>query len=401
MLPDFQRDLAMGSLLRIGQASSQARRVAPRRSRHSVLEWLDRRCLLAGGVAYVQSALVSDLSGVAPHTNADLINPWTVVEMAQGQFEVAANGSGKALAIAANGQVLGQPIVILPPPGSPPGTTAAPTGAVLNTSSGFQIRHNGRSAPATLIFSTEDGTIAAWNPRIDRAEALIANDQSPNNAVYKSLAMGQVHGALHLYATDFHNGKIDVFDKNFHLVHLSGSFTDPNTPAGFAPFGIKRIHDALFVSYAMQNGERHDDVAGPGHGFIDEFDLNGHFLGRFATGTAAGGTLTELNSPFGMTVAPDHFGPFSHALLVGNFGDSHVSAFNLNTGAFLGQLSGPSGQPLSLDGGVGNDNAKGLWGITFGNGHNGAAANTLYFASGVHDEQDGVFGKVTPVHVHS
>jgi hypothetical protein len=211
-----------------------------------------------------------------------------------------------------------------------------------------------------------------------------------------------------LFATDFHNNKIDVFDKNFDKVTLGqngwGTFTDPNEPAGYAPFGIKEVtiggKNVILVSYAKQDvpGAGHDDAAGPGNGLIDEFDTSGHFLGRFATGSAVGGTA-PLDSPIGMTIAPAGFGPdgkFGGALLVGNFGDSHVSAFDLKTGKFLGQLSDAQGNPLTLNGGVGSSSgSKGLWGIAFGNGKGGTDPNALYFAAGINDENDGLFGKVT------
>ena len=216
------------------------------------------------------------------------------------------------------------------------------------------------------------------------------------------LAEGSNAQGNFLFATDFHNNKIDVFDKNFNKVTLGqngwGTFTDSNAPAGFAPFGVKDIDGTIFVSYAKQKGpDNHDDQEGPGNGFIDRFDNTGHFLGRFASGSAAGGTA-PLNSPIGMAVAPPGYGPngkFGGALLVGNFGDSHVSAFDLKTGAFLGQLSDAQGNPLTLNGGVGGSGTKGLWGIGFGNGHGGADVNTLFFAAGVNNEADGLFGKVT------
>src|SRR5262249_54479217 len=154
-------------------------------------------------------------------------------------------------------------------------------------------------------------------------------------------------GANYLYATNFHNGTVDVFDKGFHRVALGangfGTFTDPHAPAGFAPFGVKNVNGTLFVTYAKQDADKHDDVAGPGNGFIDEFDTSGHCLKRFASGTAAGGPLTQLNSPIGATLAPAGFGNFGGDLLIGNFGDSHVSAFNPNTGQFLGQLQDTHG----------------------------------------------------------
>src|SRR5262249_25787767 len=218
---------------------------------------------------------------------------------------------------------------IPPPAGSPRGTTSTPNGVVNNTTSDFVITVNGKSAPATLLFSTEDGTIAGWNPALSQTRAVIAADQSGNNAVYKLLAMGSSGGANYLYATNFHNGTVDVFDTHFAPHTISdGQFTDPNAPAGFAPFGVKNVNGTLFVTYAKQDAAKHDDVAGPGNGFSDEFKTDGTFIKRFASGSAVQkGGLDELNSPIGATFAPAGFGTFGGDLLIGNFGDSHVSAF--------------------------------------------------------------------------
>src|SRR5262249_37283814 len=294
------------------------------------------------------------------------------------------------------GTPLGAPIVIPPPAGSPPGTTAAPTGEVANATSDFVISEGGRRAPAAILFSSEDGTIAGFNSAVDPSQAILGADRSGSGAVYKGLAMGSAGRANYLYATNFRSGTVDVFDTNFALhTFFAGQFTDPHPVAGFAPFGVKNINGVLFVTYAKQDAAKHDDVEGPGNGFIDEFDPRGHFLKRLASGTAAGGTLTALNSPWGMTIAPQGFGKFGGALLVGNFGDSHVSAFDLKTGRFLGQLQGTNGQPLVLDGGFNGPDTKGLWGIAFGNGQGGAGTRTLFFATGINDEQDGLFGSVT------
>ena len=245
---------------------------------------------------------------------------------------------------------------------------------------------------------------------MDASQGVIAADLSDSDAVFKGLAIGVSGGGNFLYATDFHNGTVDVFDRSFNLVHLDGTFTDPNAPPpavgqpGFAPFGIQNINGTLFVTYALQGSDQHDDQAGVGNGFIDEFDTSGHFLKRFASGTAVGGTVAALNSPWGLAVAPANYGPsgvFSNALLVGNFGDSHMSAFNITTGAFLGQLSDAQGHPLTLNGGVGGSDTKGLWGIHFGNGHGGAARDALFFAAGINDEADGLFGKVTLAKSHA
>lgn len=367
--------------------------------RRALIEPLEVRSLLSAG--FVETALVSDIPGAAPHTDPALVNPWGFTETPGGQFLLSDNGTGTAALFAADGTPLGAPIVIPPPAGSPPGATSTPNGQLTNATSDFVITEGSRSAPAAVIFSTEDGTIAGFNPAVDPSNAIIAADQSASGAVYKLVAMGSAGGANYLYATNFHNGTVDVFDRNFAPhTFMTGQFTDPNTPAGFAPFGVKNIDGTLFVSYAKQDAARHDDVAGAGNGFIDEFDTSGHFLMRFASGTAAGGTLTALNSPIGMTIAPKGFGDFGGDLLVGNFGDSHVNAFDLKTGRFLGQLLDSTGNPLVLNGGVNGPDTKGLWGIAFGNGQGGAGQDTLFFAAGPNDEQDGVFGAVNMIESH-
>jgi uncharacterized protein (TIGR03118 family) len=352
------------------------------------VEQLDQRCLLdAGtGAVYTQTALVSDVPGLAPNFDKNLQNPWGFSETPDGQFRVSANASGLAPIYNAEGEIDGRPITIpVPPGGTPP---AAPNGNIRNTTNDFVITEKDRSAPATVLFSTEDGTIVGFNRAVDKTHGIIAADLSQSGAVFKLLAAGTANGANFLYATDFHNGVVDVFDKNFNVVTLSpNQFTDPNIPAGFAPFGVKNINGTLFVTYAKQDAAKHDDVEGVGNGFIDEFDTSGHFLMRFASqGT--------LNSPIGMAVAPDNFGKFSNALLVGNFGDSRVNAFDFQ-GHFLGQLSDAQDNPLVLNGGFQETNKKGLWGIAFGNGEDGAATNSLFFAAGINAEKDGLFGKVT------
>ena len=339
------------------------------------------------GSAYQQTNLVSDIPGLAPTTDPNLQNPWGISQTPDGQFRVADNHAGEATLYTANGQIVGKPITIPTPPGvSPP---AAPNGNVFNTTSDFVISEGHKSAPATVIFSTEDGTIVGFNPKVDKTEGVIAADLSSTGAVFKTLTAGSVNGANYLYASDFHNGTVDVFDSSFQLhTFSSNQFADPSIPAGFAPFGLKNVNGTLFVTYAKQDAAKHDDVAGVGNGFIDEFTLSGQLITRFAS-------QGLLNSPHGIALAPDNFGQFSNALLVGNFGDSKVNAFDLKTGAFLGQLTDAQGQPLILNGGVQEGDTKGLWGLTFGNGNDGAATNSLFFAAGINDENDGLFGKVT------
>jgi len=388
--------------MRISFRSSKTeirRRPACQRTTLSV-ERLESRCLLTAG--YAATNLLSDIPGLAIHTDTNLVNPWGFAETPQGQFRVSANGTGESLLLNARGNVLGRPVIIPTPSDSPSGAVAAPNGSAMNTTTDFVISHGGRSAPATFIVSTEDGTIAGFNPKVDRNQAVIGADLSDSGAVFKTLTLGaDAHGNV-IFASDFHNDRVDIFDKNFQLV---GSFTDPNPHAGFAPFGVHNLNGTLFVTFAKQDdpNNAHDDVEGAGNGFIDEFTTDGAFIKRFATGSALQpGGLDVLNSPFGATVAPANFGQFSSTpnnpvLLIGNFGSSQISAFNMNTGAFLGQLSDAQGHPLVLNGGIKESDMKGLWGIRFGNGHGGADANTLFFAAGINAEADGLFGKVTAV----
>ncbi|MBO0700477.1 MAG: TIGR03118 family protein, partial [Zavarzinella sp.] len=212
----------------------------------------------------METALVSNVPGFAPNTDKKLVNPWGFTETADGQFRVSANGSGRGILLDAQGEKSGPDIIIPTPAGSPPGATSTPNGVVTNDTSDFVITEKGRSAPATLLFSTEDGTIAGWNPRLSQTRAVIAADQSASGAVYKLLALGSAGGANYIYATNFHNDTVDVFDKNFAPhTFFAGQFTDPNAPAGFAPFGVKNVNGVLFVTFAKQDADKHDDVAGP------------------------------------------------------------------------------------------------------------------------------------------
>jgi uncharacterized protein (TIGR03118 family) len=328
---------------------------------------------------YRQTNLVSDIPGLAATTDHNLINPWGLSLSPTGQFRVSDNGLGLSTVYDAHGNPHATTVEIPLPAGST-SDAAAPTGNVFNPTSDFVISENGRSAPATNIFATEDGTIVAWNPKVNRHHALIEVDNSGTGAVYKSLTLGSNSQGNFIYATNFHNGTVDVFDGNFQQVQLAGSFTDPNLPAGFAPFGIKNVNGTIFVTYALQKGpDNHDDQAGPGNGFIDEFDTDGNLIERFAS-------QGPLNSSHGMAVAPANFGRFSNALLVGNFGDGRINAFDLTTGGFLGQLSDADGRPITN---------VGIWGMTFGNGAGGTRTDTLYFVAGINGEQDGLFGAIS------
>ena len=277
------------------------------------------------------------------------------------------------------------PITIAVPPGQTPGT-ASPTGQVFNSfaSDGAFTLQDG--SPATFLFATEDGTISGWNAAAG-TQSIIAVDEANNpadgdealgaGAVYKGLAIAQSADGPVLFAANFRHGTVDTYDQNFNLIN---SFTDPNVPQGFAPFNVQVLDNKLFVTFAEQDATKHDDVAGAGNGFVDEFDLNGKLIQRLASSG-------PLNSPWGLAIAPESFGKFAGDLLVGNFGDGTINAFNLNNDHFVGKLDGANGQPITIGD---------LWAITPGNGGSGGSPNTLYFTAGVKNEAQGLFGSLTP-----
>jgi uncharacterized protein (TIGR03118 family) len=330
-----------------------------------------------------QTALAADGFAPAAHTDTHLVNPWGIASSSSSPSWVADNGAGVSTLYDGSGNPQSLVVAIPVANGGAGGATspAPPTGIVFNGTSDFNVA--GANTPAHFIFATEDGTIAAWN---SGTSAVIKVDDADftNGPVYKGLAIGNNGSANFLYATNFRTGAIDVFDKNFNKVTLAGNFTDPTTGAGalpsnFAPFGIQNIGGQLYVTYAMQNAARHDDVKGLGNGFVDVFDASGHFVKRLASNGA-------LDSPWGLALAPATFGAFAGDLLVGNFGDGHINVFNPNTNAFLGQLSDGTGVPVVIDG---------LWGLRFGNNGTAGPASTLFFAAGIADESHGLFGSLT------
>ncbi|MBJ6764870.1 TIGR03118 family protein [Myxococcaceae bacterium JPH2] len=329
--------------------------------------------------AYVQHDLTSDGAQEAEHVDKNLVNPWGVAFNPFGFAWVADNGTGRATPLDGNGKPQA-PIVTIP---TPPGDTgdASPTGVVFNGSEDFVIHQGSAEGPSRFIFATEQGTLGAWSPDVDRTHAILVVDNSGSDAVYKGLALAGNGEGLHLYATDFHHGRIDVFDRHFSPVHLEGSFVDPSLPDGFAPFGIHTLQGNLYVTYARQDEERHDDVKGKGLGFVSVFDANGHFLRRLIS-------QGKLNAPWGIALAPADFGSFSNRLLVGNFGDGTINAYDLATGHAEGSLESPDGTAVRIDG---------LWGMAFGNGVNGQPGNALFFAAGPQEEAHGVFGRLDAV----
>jgi len=328
--------------------------------------------------AYKQTNLVSDGFVSAATPDMHLKNPWGMAAFPGGPFWIADNGTGVSTLYDGAGHIVPLVVTIPPRKGSAAGTTATPTGMVWNPN-GQQFLVAPKLA-ALFIFATEDGTISAWNPNADPNAILeVDNSEGGSGAVYKGLALATNSTGVFLYATNFRGGTIDVFDSKFQPAKLSGSFKDPRIPWGYAPFGIALIDGNLFVTYALQDAAKHDDQSGPGRGFVDVFDTDGHLIRRFAS-------RGVLNSPWGIARAPLNFGPASGDILVGNFGDGRISAFDSN-GEFRGQLRNPNGRAVSI---------PGLWSIAFGF-ESGATPNFLYFTAGLNDEADGLFGSLQPV----
>ena len=329
---------------------------------------------------FQQTNLVADVAGIAPTTDPHLVNPWAIAFSSTGPLWIADNHTGVSTVYDGSGKPFPTPVplvVTIPPPAGS-SDPAAPTGMVFNASGDFVVTQGASSAASVFIFSTEDGTISGWNPTVNPAAAVLTVDNSSSEAIYKGLATGSNAAGNLLFASDFHNDTVDVFDKTFRPVTLPGSFSDPNIPTGFAPFGIQNIGGSIYVTYAKQDADAEDDVAGAGNGFVDVYDTNGTLQKRFASqGT--------LNSPWAVVLAPSSFGAFSNALLVGNFGDGRINGFNASSGAFLGQLAGTNGMPIAIEG---------LWALVFGNGATAGSTNTLFFTAGPDEEQHGLFGSL-------
>jgi uncharacterized protein (TIGR03118 family) len=327
------------------------------------------------GNAYHQTNLVSDLPGMAQLTDADLVNPWGLAFSSTSPAWVADNGTGKATLY--RGFVNGSPIQKVPLVVSIPG--GAPTGQVFNPTSGFVVRSGDSSGPAVFIFDSEAGLVTGWNPGVPppppSTQAQVG--ASVPQAIYKGLAIASTTTGTFLYAANFHQARIDVFDSSFNLVHLSGSFQDPAIPPGFAPFNVQALGGLLYVTYAKQDAAAEDDVAGPGLGFVDVYSTSGQLLRHLIE-------HGQLNAPWGLALAPAGFGRFGGALLVGNFGNGRINAYDPATGEFLGRLRHEDNSPVQIDG---------LWALRFGNGVIGTPS-TLLFTAGIDDEAHGLFGAI-------
>lgn len=339
------------------------------------------RATSAGGAAandYRQTNLLSDIPGVARNTDPNLVNPWGMAAGPATPIWVSDNGSDVTTlyrgAIGATA-LLPAPLVVAIP-------TGAPTGQVFNNSLDFEVSNGTFHGPALFIFATETGSITGWNSGVPGPSPSMSAQLgvTVRHAVYKGLAITTGPGGDFLYAANFHAGTIDVFNGEYQRVHWRGAFRDPSIPAGYAPFNVQNISGRLFVTYAEQDAQRHDDVKGAGHGLIDVYDLRGHLLQRLVSGG-------HLNSPWGMAWAPAGFGQFAGDLLVGNFGDGVINAYNPTSGHFDGQLRNEDGNLIAING---------LWGLRFGNGVAGTPT-TLFFTAGIADEAHGLMGRIEAV----
>ena len=349
--------------------------------------------------AYVVTPLVSDIKGAALTQDPVLQNAWGVAFTPAGSpFWIADNASGCSTLYDGDGTKVALQVSIPLPGNIVPATAcmpatpqtkptpAAPTGVVWNptTNPATAFLVPGTKLPASFIFVTEDGTISAWTggltPPTNAVQA-VDNSKKPNaasGAVYKAAVMDVNVNGVFLFVTNFRDGTIEVYDHNYNPVTTDGGFVDPDIPSGFAPFGIRAIDGNLFVTYAKQNAQMHDDVAGPGNGFVDVFDTDGHLLRRFAS-------RGQLNSPWGIERASFAFGPFSGMILIGNFGNGRVNVFD-EQGRFVDELDDGHDRPLMIDG---------LWTLTLGGGAK-SSPDTLYFTAGPNGETDGLFGTITP-----
>jgi uncharacterized protein (TIGR03118 family) len=335
-----------------------------------VLLLLSGRVCRAQGV-FQQTNLVSSVSGLASVTDSDLKNPWGMSFTSTSPFWVANNRTGSATLyqVSATDVATKSALkVTIPGDGSVTGVVNNPTSAM-----------GGFNADA-FLFVSEDGTVSGWRPALGTNAEVLALASIDN--VYKGAAIAVVSTHGYLYASNFHAGTIDVYRGDPGAPSLSGNFTDPVLPSGFAPFGIRTIGSTIYVTYALQDAAGHDDVPGAGNGFVTAFDLNGNFVARIVS-------RGVLNSPWGLALAPSTFGPFGGALLIGNFGDGVINAFDL-TGTLLGTLDDAQGNPIVN---------QGLWGLTFGNGGNGGDPNALYFTAGIVNEDEGLFGSIRAVAV--
>ena len=323
---------------------------------------------------YQETDLVSDVPGRAATTDPHLVNPWGLARSATSPWWVADNGTGLSTVYSGTGAVLAT-VVTVP---NVPGVTApsAPTGIVFNgTTTDFLLDPTVPSSSARFIFATEEGTISGWNS----GTTAVLKFNSAGAASYKGLTIGQISGANFLYAANFEAGKVDVFDKNFAPFTLpAGAFHDPQVPSDYAPFNVENVGGLIYVMFAKKEADSIEEVQGPGRGYVSAFSPSGVLQKRLQWGA-------WFDAPWGIALAPAHFGGFSNLILVGQFGSGKIAAFDPVSGEFQGLMRADHGRTMIIEG---------LWALGFGNGSN---VDKLYFTAGIDDEAHGLFGTITPL----
>ena len=323
--------------------------------------------------------LVADRKGEAQLTDPNLVNPWGLASSPTSPLWVANNGTSTST-LYTGATSHRTPVTKVPLDVSIPGS-GSPTGMVFNPTKEF-VLHKDKTGPATFIFAGEDGDLFAWNPSGDRTKAVqVAH---ADHTIYKGLAMTTVHDKPFLLATDFHNNRINIFDRNFHPVRAHHAFRSKDVPKGYAPFGIANLNGLIYVTYAQQDKAGEDDVPGPGHGFVNVFDQRGRFLEQLVSDGV-------LDSPWGLAIAPQGFGRFAGKLLIGNFGDGRIHVVDPRSGDVLATLLGRHRKPIEIDG---------LWGLLPGNGTAGGRSD-VWFSAGPDDESHGLLGILRTSSRHS
>jgi uncharacterized protein (TIGR03118 family) len=338
--------------------------------------------------AFVEKTLVADTASGSATVDSNLVNPWGIVFKPGAPVWVANNGTQTSTLYDGAGvpQPAGTPLIVHLPAGSG-GAAFAPTGIVGNTTTDFMVSAAGKSGAAAFIFSGQNGMIAGWSPAVDASNAVVMYADT-GGASYTGLALANNGSANFLYAADFHNNKVDVFNTSFTRQTPSATsfaFKDPSLPSGYAPFGIQALKTGsggamqIYVTYAKQQAPNNlSAMDGAGLGIVDIFDANGNFV---KTLVPAGGAL---NAPWGIALAPADFGAMSNMLVVGNLGDGKINGYDPSSGQSMGPLMTASG-PFAV---------PGLWGIAFGNDAASQPHNTLFYAAGTNDYANGVYGRI-------
>ena len=334
---------------------------------------------IAFGQHYMQTDLTADVASVAsvPNLDPNLVNAWGLTRGSGTFWWVSDNGTG--LSSLLDGMGVSQSLVVTIPAPKGKDGPSAPTGTVFNFTNGFNLEPN---AKAIFIFVTEDGTISGWNPTVNLTNA-VRRVNRPNDAIYKGVAVAQTGRTARLYASNFKSGRVDVFDGGWHLISLGpNAFVDPMLPPDYAPFGMQNVGGNIVVTFAHRPPGSKDEDHGPGLGYVTIFDTNGNVIQRLAHGN-------YFNAPWGITMAPADFGVFNHRLIIGNFGNGGIHAFDPITGKLVGTLFDANGDELLIDG---------LWALGFGGGTaNSGPANAMFFTAGPDEEGHGLFGMLTAV----